>query len=360
MKITDIVHNYPAGMASVTRGMCRVRAFLGPAGTVVLMTDLGEKCHGPSVTNAVEYIIQSLVEQGHVIQPAIFVEHYEHELPEADTFDIVTISSEGRPHWDSTPRSKILELVGDSQQELDERSSENMRIAEQVDRIRFARNPFIDAPFPESNEIVLRRLQIADGMISKKDIQAIIHRGASEQEIQRLLKTDLSIFGEAYAKPDDEYICFSEFPVADGAVDFVVLTGRSRMDVVFVEVKGANFNLLNNDHYKEFNHKVNQAAGQIRERVAHVFRNLPTFRSHVHAIRARAEAGESVYNAFLGPQKRLEVSGEKDINIRTVVIGGRTVNDREESEKRQNYELGRVPPIRIESWDTWLRRLQRQ
>lgn len=39
------------------------------------------------------------------------------------------------------------------------------------------------------------------------------------------------------------------------------------MDVILVEIKGADFNLTNSDHYGEFNHKINQAAGQLRERL---------------------------------------------------------------------------------------------
>jgi len=212
----------------------------------------------------------------------------------------------------------------------------------------------------QSNATIRRRIEILDGMISKSEIEKLVHSKASEQDIQKLLKKDLSIFGEAYAKPDDEYICFSEFPVANGAVDFAVFTGRSRMDVVLIEVKGADFSLVNNNHYKEFNHKINEAAGQIRTRLGHVYRSLQVFRDQVHSIRDRAEAGERVHNAFLGPPQRLEVSSDKDINIRTVVIGGRTVNDSDESRRRQDFESRITPPIRIESWDTWLRRLQRQ
>jgi hypothetical protein len=196
-------------------------------------------------------------------------------------------------------------------------------------------------------------------MISKSSLKSIIENGCKEQELQRHLKTDLSIFGEAYAKPDDEYICFSEFPLANGAIDFVVFTGRSRMDVILIEIKGAEFNLVNSNHYGAFNHKVNEAATQIQMRQGTIYRDLESFRQNVHKIRKRAEDGESIYNAFLGPRSSLLVDPKKDVNIRSVVIGGRTVNDLEESTMRHNHELSSTPPVRIESWDTWLRRLQR-
>lgn len=217
----------------------------------------------------------------------------------------------------------------------------------------------MDSKFSDSNDVVARKLEIDAGMIWKSSIETLIRSGAGEQEIQRLLKTDLSIFGEAYAKPDDEYICFSEYPVADGSVDFAVFTGRSRMDIILIEVKGSEFNLLNSNHYKEFNHKVLEAAGQIRGRLGVIYRSFESFRKSAHQIRTRAENDEKLHNALLGPYFKLHVDPDKDVNIRTVVIGGRTQNDHEESAKRQDYERGSTPPIRIESWDTWLRRLQR-
>jgi len=243
--------------------------------------------------------------------------------------------------------------------ELDERSWENGRIVAEADRLRFSRNPFVDSPYRGSNAVIKRRLEIENGMISRAEVEALICAGAGERDLQFLLKRDLSIFAETYAQPDDEYICFSEFPLADGYVDFVVLTGRSRMDVILIEVKGADFNLLNSDHYKEFNHKIHQAAGQLRNRLGHIYRELSTFRDHVHSARVRAELGDLIHNAFVGPHDGLEVDPQKDINIRTVLIGGRTVDDRAESAKRHDYEHHFTPPIRVESWDTWIRRLQR-
>ncbi|WP_077038413.1 Shedu immune nuclease family protein [Pelomonas sp. KK5] len=356
MKHLDIVHSFQDRQTNASRGLCRVRSFATISGTVVLLTDLGDKNDGQSVTNAVESVVGSLLELGIVIAPATFIEHYEGNVFRGDTFDLVTLSPTS---WKSLSRDEALRLIGGEASELDDRSDSNPRIVEQADRLRFRRNPFVDSPSPESNDVIKRKLQIIDGMISKRAVEDLVHAGAGEQQLQRLLKTDLSIFGEAYAKPDDEYICFSEFPLADGAVDFVVLTGRSRMDVILVEVKGANFNLFNSNHYGAFNHKVIEAATQIQKRLGEIFRDLESFRQHVHQLRHRAEIGEAIHNAFVGPYHRLQVDPKKDINVRSVVIGGRTVNDVEESTKRQDYEARSTPPVRIESWNTWLRRLQR-
>lgn len=324
---------------------------------VVLLTDLGDKNDGQSVTNAVEVIITSLLGQGYIVSPATFIEHYEHNESSSDSFDKVTLM----PHaeWEALSRSLVLEMIGDEEDELSDRSSANPQIASQADRLLFRHDPFIGSRYPESNEVTKRRLEIIQNMISKASVEVLVQSGSGEQELQRLLKTDLSIFGEAYAKPGDEYICFSEFPLADGSVDFVVFTGRSRMDIILIEVKGAEFNLLNANHYKAFNHKITEAAGQISQRLGIIFRDLNRFRKEAHAIRVPAESGERPFNAFLGPRSKLGVDPDKDINIRCVVVGGRTQNDLEESIKRQDYETHTTPPVRVESWDTWLRRLQR-
>ncbi|RII30477.1 MAG: DUF4263 domain-containing protein [Geobacter sp.] len=357
MKILDIVHSFHNNLSRVSRGLCRVRSFIGPEGQMVLLTDLGEKNDGQSVTIAVEMITRSLIEQGIIIEPVTFIEHYERGESKDDTFDVVTFSP--TTQWQKTTRASVLNLIGGHEEEIADRSQKNPRISYQADQIRYRKNPFADSRYQDSNSVITRRLEIAEGMISKVDIEALVNNGSIEQNIQRVLKQDLSVFGEAYAKPDDEYICFSEFPLADGAVDFAVFTGRSRMDIILIEVKGAEFNLVNADHYREFNHKISQAAGQIRGRLGIIFRDLNTFRKSAHQIRARAEKGEKIHNAFVGPYGELQVDPDKDINIRTVVVGGRTKDDHEESIKRQDYESRFTPPIRIESWDTWLRRLQR-
>jgi len=82
-------------------------------------------------------------------------------------------------------------------------------------------------------------------------------------------------------------------------------------------------------------------------------------RTTIRRLAIQAERGNNLYNAFLGPSHSLQVDPNKDINIRSIVVGGRTVNDLEESYKRHDYESTTTPPIRIESWDTRLRRLKR-
>jgi hypothetical protein len=360
MKVADIVHDYHDGITRLSKGLCRVRSFINLSKTVVLLTELDTTNDGNSVTNVVEHIVHSLIEQGKVIGPAIFIEHYERTDSLTDKFYLVALTDTKGPDWKQITLQEVVALTGCTDSELNERSEANPRIYAQADRIRLARDRFVDSRFPGSNEVIKRRLEILDGMIPKNDVGKLVNANAKERELQDLLKQDLSFFGEAYAELDGEYICFSEFPIDDGFVDFAVFTGRSRMDVILIEVKGADFDLLTKNHYEEFSHKINEAAGQIRSRVSTIYRDISKFRTAFHKIRMEAEKGKKIHNSFLGPNFRLQVDPNKDINIRTVVIGGRTVNDLEESRKRYDYESRVTPPIRIESWDTWLRRLKRQ
>lgn len=238
MKVIDFVHNYPDGFGGLDRGMCRVRSFVTDAGTVVLLTELDRKNDGMSVSNAIERIIPDLQKLGIVLGVAIYIDHDERKDPLDDRFEIVSLSSLRGAQWKSISRPAALELLGCEPEELDERSEQNHRIIYRADQLRYSRDPFIDSPWQQSQSTIKRRLEIAESMVSRAEIEELIETGAGEREIQRLLKRDLSIFGEAYAKPDDEYICFAEFPVGDGQVDFVVFTGRSRMDVILIEVKG--------------------------------------------------------------------------------------------------------------------------
>ncbi|MFT3931625.1 MAG: DUF4263 domain-containing protein [Spongiibacteraceae bacterium] len=356
MKILDVIHDFGDNRTSVAGGICRVRSYIGGDGIIVILTDLGSLNDGQSVTNAVEKIINSTIEKGLVIKPAIFIEHYERDLYQLDTFDVVTTSP--KTEWNPITKERVLELIASDESELSERSINNRKVYEEADKIRYQRDPFRDSVYIEEPSVIARKREIIDSMISKSSIKKLIDSEANEQELQRLIKQDLSIIAEAYVG-DDEYICFSEYPLANGLVDFVIFSGRSRMDITLIEVKGANFNLVNSNHYGSFNHKVRDAAEQIQERLGIVYRNYEEFRKTAHEKRKKVISGDLIHNAFIGPQSCKQVDSNKDVNIRTVVIGGRTVNDLEESHKRQDYERNSIPPIRIESWDTWLRRLKR-
>ena len=82
------------------------------------------------------------------------------------------------------------------------------------------------------------------------------------------------------------------------------------------------------------------------------------FRKELHRVRKRAESGENIYNAFLAPKRELQVDPDKNINIRFVIVAGRTPEkDIKESDLR--YQFGRDDNVELFSWDSWIRRLRR-
>ena len=361
MKISDQIFQFPTIIDNRCPGICRVRTFASTTqGAIALLTDLGDKNPGNSVTNAVELIRETLIARGIIGSNTSIIEHYEPEgLLGAATFDLVSFSDDGSPEWKPMGVEETLRLIECDPAELMNRTQEDQRLCDEIERYRNAISPLEDSTPPERPEVVRRRAEIRVKMIAKRDVARLVAQGAGERELQALLKSDLSIFAEAYARPEEEYICFSEFPVAEGAVDFVVFSGRSRMDVVLIEIKGADFWLINQDSYEKFSAKIDTAADQIRKRLGHIDRNPGEFRRCVHEIRAMAESGRIIHNSLVGPKGALNVDPRKDLNLRCIIIGGRSRNDLEESRKRHDYEAHVLPPIRIESWESWLRRMQR-
>jgi hypothetical protein len=250
-------------------------------------------------------------------------------------------------------------LLECNENEFKVKTLQNHRLASEISRRRYQMDPKIDFIDREEPEIIKRRFEIEANSIKKSEIELLVKEDATEQELSRLLKKDLSLFGEVYGHPDEEYICFSEFPILDGYVDFAVFTGRSRMDMYLIEVKGANFNLVNRGHYEKFSSKVEEAAGQIRDRLKVIFDNYEKHRIEFHRIREKVEAGIPMYNSLIGPFGDLLVDPNKAVDIYPVIIAGRTKNDLEESHKRYSFETHTKPTIKLESWDSWLKKLRR-
>jgi hypothetical protein len=359
MKINDFIFRFRVKFRMNHDGICRVRTFIGKESKIfVLLTEL-EKNPGLSLTNAIEHICQLLIEKGLARKDYVFIEHYEKSLFRSSTFNIVSLDENWWPSWKSLDQNKAQELLEVNPSELELAISCDKNLEAEIEKICTEIDPFADFSATERPDVIKRRFKIESGMIRKDSLAGLIQNSATEQEIQRLLKSDLSIFGEVYAHPEDEYIVFSEFPVADGAVDFAVFSGRSRMDITLIEVKEANFSLVNQGHYDKFSSKIEEAADQIRNRLRHVYENIRQFRNDVHTLRQRVEQGERIYNSFLGPYKDLHVDPEKDVDIRCVVIGGRTRDDLAESKKRSDFERNFTIPLKIDSWDSWLKKLRR-
>lgn len=361
LKISDFVFRFPTSGLTRNDAICRVRLFV-PNGDMfyAVLTDLGEKNTGSSVTNSVENIRLELIKKGVVTEGAKIIEHYDKEYPEGGSFDFVTFDENNSPNWKSSRLDKVCEVLKSQPEEFLTHSLEIPRLYNDIERIRHEIDPYIDEPWPESYDVINRREDIQSNMLPGGKLSAAIENYSSEAELQALIKSDLSIIGDFYSHPSEEYICFSEFPLSDGFVDFVLFSGRSRMDVTLIEVKGSNYNLINGNSYEDFSAKTNQAVQQIRRRLGYITRNPEEFRGFVHEVRKAVESGEIKYNSFIGPQGNLQVDPNKDINLHTIVIGGRSNDDLKESRLRHDYERGNSPSIRVESWDSWIKKSRRK
>ena len=165
------------------------------------------------------------------------------------------------------------------------------------------------------------------------------------------------MIAEVFAFPEKEYIAFSEFPLGEGIVDFVLFTSRSRMEIKVIEVKGADFSFSNIDG--SLSNKINLAAQQVRQRFRYIHGTYESFRRSVHDLRLSVESGSSVYNSYSGPNGFLHVDSHKDIGYSGVVIGGRTRDDTLESKLKMDVAWNSKPTVRLESWDSWLKKLMR-
>ena len=90
----DVLLDYPAGHAPHD-GRCRARVYDGPAGPVLVLSELPDN-PGASVTNAAEIVACAAVEQlGLSPARVTVVEHYPHAAGDwrHDTFDRVTYAS---------------------------------------------------------------------------------------------------------------------------------------------------------------------------------------------------------------------------------------------------------------------------
>lgn len=362
MKINDIVFQFQTRPTSKD-GICRLRTFVNSQSQVsIILTELDNNTSA-SITNSIEHISNYLTEKGMLKGKATLIEHYESSGFSTESFDQVFLEDDNDPRkteWKKLSKAKVIKLIECEDDEFELGSNDRIRVLNESERISSSINPSRNLPYPEEPNYIVRALDIEANQISKESILQLVNSGANERQLQELLKKDLSVFAELYSSPPDQYICLSEFPWDDGFIDFVVLSGISRMDVILIEIKGADFNFINKGHYKKMSSKMETAIHQIRQRIGSICRNLEEFRTFIHSIREKVESGQSIYNSLLGPEKILQVDPNKNINIYPVVIGGVMTDDLYESRTRHEAETTFTPRIKIESWNSWIRKLQRK
>jgi len=341
----------------MTDGLCRVRLFKTSENRIgALVTDAGDKNTGPSVTNAVGTIWRILVERKFISEDDVFIEHYDDLTFPQVTCDLVTFGDRGNPMWKSISIEEAATILSCDEREISTPTSEDENVLAEMNRIRLEIDPKIEDDLRKKAERI--RSQEQQRLDHKSKISALVQNDAGELDLQNLLRSDLSILGDLYSPIlHGEYIVFSEFPVGDGFVDFAVFSGRSRMDVTLIEIKGADVPFSTRTSYGNFSQKVNEACQQLRSRIGYTSREYSSFREFVHNLRFRVESGETKYQSLVGPKTPLQIDPNKDINIRGVVIAGRCVDDLYESKIRHEYERQSSESVKIDSWDSWLKRI---
>lgn len=347
MKINDFIYNYK-------QTICRVRTYVNNDQKYFIISELKEN-QGPSVTNSIEFLIQSLVKQGFAEPQDIFIEHYPkcNFIPEE--FDEIKLDELNSPKWCRRNKEKVMLLINENISDFDVDTNKNQKNKIDIFKNEYTELEFIDYKFVESPNITMRREKNRKSIVSKEILKKLIKSKASEYEIGSVLKKDLSIFAEAYAKPSDEYICFSEFPFFDKRVDFVVFTGRSSMKVFLIEIKGADNKILNKNSYGTFSHKFNEGMAQLYNEFDYIQNNKEMVRKEMHRIRQAAIDDE--INCFKGPKFNLNVDPNKTVTFYGVLICGYTDNDLVESNKRHSQENEHSDNIIIETWDSFINKL---
>ncbi len=360
MKISDFIFQFTPTNMSRTDSLCRVRIFFNENTTYTLLTNIDGKYSPASVTNFIEHIRKQLIEKGFIQDNTFIVEHYEDRLSGYGTFDLVTFGSGGSPSWEKISLEKVSERFGCDHQELVDKTLKNKRLFNQLELLHETIRPFTTNTWIESYAVLSRRYKIIDNAITKSELSKFLAGNPIERELASFFKRDLAFFADLYAMPSEEYIVIPELNIENGFVDYAIFSGRSRMDVTLIEIKGANFDLMGSTGYHNFSYKTNEALQQVRGRQGTIIRDYPKFREYFHYIREMIETDRHKFEAFCGPKGKLLVDPNKDINIRTVVIAGRSKNDLEESIERQNLERNASLPLRLESWDSLLNKLSGQ
>lgn len=360
MKINDFIFRFRCKGALSAYGICRVRLFVNQQAEVYAVLSELEENPSVSVTNAVERICEQLVDAKKIPAQARIIEHYPPAKFFPQSFDLVTLHGTGRPDWQSISRKAAETLLDCGPEEFSEDGPEDPRLQAEIRQALEGTPALRVLRFAEPPEVSERRLEIAAARHTRAELTALLDARPTEQALAAFLKEDPSLLAERYARPADEYICFSEFPVGDtGRVDFALLTGRSRMDVYLIELKGGKHALRRTDHYGSFRAAVQEGRDQLIRRASWVERHYGEFCRFVHQVRRAVEAGQRPYRAFPGPKHRLLVDPEKDIKLHLILIGGRTSRELEDSQARHREDQAARFHMETETWDSWIRKLTR-
>lgn len=360
MKLTDFIFTFRHDCNTSSKtAICRVRLFINKQMEIyAVISDLDEN-PSISVTNAIELIHSQLLKENKIPPTSKIIDHSPKSLCFPESFDLVEYTSVGAPQWKSITYSYILELLECTENEFND-YWEDQRVKKEIYEALNGTPKIKRFEYIEPSEITERRLEIDKGKLNKQAVKAVLDLYPSEREISTFLKRDMSLLSECYANPKDEYICFSEFPIDSGRVDFALFTGRSRMTVSLIEIKGAQNDLCRKNHYKDFRAEVQEGRGQLIQRAAWIESNYKGYCNFVHEVLKSVKGNGRPYNAFVGPKYKLQVDPNKDVNFKYVLIAGRTGDDLQDSHKRHIEDWAINRDFQTETWDSWYGKLVRE
>lgn len=359
MKLTDFIFTFGDAYNALSRtAICRVRLFINKKMEIYAVISELDENPSVSVTNAIEIIHSRLLKENKIPPKSKIIDHSPKSLCFPESFDLVEYTSTGYPQWKDITYSNILELLECTEDEFNDYRYDK-RVKKEIYEALNGTPKIKRFEYTEPPEITERRLEIDKVKINKKAVKGLLDTYPSEREISAFLKRDMSLLSECYANPKDEYICFSEFPIDSGRVDFAVFTGRSRMTVYLIEIKGAQNDLCRKNHYKDFRSDVQEGRGQLIQRAAWIESNYKECCNFVHEVLKSVKKNGRPYNAFVGPKYKLQVDPNKDVDFKYVLIAGRTGDDLQDSHKRHIEDCAINRDFRTETWDSWYNKLER-
>ena len=110
MKTADTIHRYKLPPGSGIEAHCRLRVYRHEGQTVAIVTEQADNT-GMSVTNAAEWLLPALAEQYGLPADVLWIEHYERQQGEPDTYDLVTLAG-GSPAWRRLALEQVEAITG--------------------------------------------------------------------------------------------------------------------------------------------------------------------------------------------------------------------------------------------------------
>lgn len=326
---------------------------------ITLITDISWSQPFTSLTNSIESIIAELKHQGHLITNSTIIEHLGKEFKSHHIFHEVQFDEELERDWTPMDITQICNLLEVNEEYFDEKGEREHIQFQQIERLHHQLFPLSTYIRTEKPAVVERRLKIEESKISKQEFLSFLDTNSKEKDLHQFLNGDLSLVAELGRVRSERWIVYSEFQLGTGRVDFAVFHGSSCMEVTLIEIKGANYNFQNQSGRKSLNFRTNEAFNQMIERIRLIHKAYSYHRLNIHQIREKTESDNYPGLHLRGPQQPLMVDPNKDIELRGIIVGGRRNDDLMENQLRKSYEENQNIPVRMESWDSWINKLDR-